>query len=150
MESFQGQTFGDGVYRVHRLEEVDEWTSRIIQAFPSFKDQVIVFGYDWMGRQFAIDKTNKNEIIIFDTGFGEALAIPFTFEMFHEKEIPENSDECLLNAYFKEWNKNKQESLKFEECVGYKVPLFLGGEDDIENLEVIDMDVYWHIQSQFF
>ncbi|MBQ6554892.1 MAG: DUF1851 domain-containing protein, partial [Firmicutes bacterium] len=30
----------------------------------------------------------------------------------------------------------------------YKVPLFLGGEDDIPNLELCDMEVYWGILSQ--
>ncbi|WP_434798222.1 T6SS immunity protein Tdi1 domain-containing protein [Terrisporobacter vanillatitrophus] len=32
--------------------------------------------------------------------------------------------------------------------MGYKVPLFLGGEDDISNLEEIDMEVYWSVTGQ--
>jgi hypothetical protein len=32
--------------------------------------------------------------------------------------------------------------------VGYRVPLFLGGTDTVENLERGDMDVYWSLTSQ--
>jgi hypothetical protein len=32
--------------------------------------------------------------------------------------------------------------------VGYRVPLFLGGSDTLENLEVTDLDVYWTICGQ--
>jgi hypothetical protein len=28
------------------------------------------------------------------------------------------------------------------------VPLFLGGEDNIDNLELTDMEVYWYIIAQ--
>ena len=34
------------------------------------------------------------------------------------------------------------------ECVGYKVPLFLGGEDSLEKMEVSDMEVYWDMTDQ--
>jgi len=33
-------------------------------------------------------------------------------------------------------------------CIGYKIPLFLGGEDVIVNLEDSDMEVYWYIVSE--
>jgi hypothetical protein len=32
--------------------------------------------------------------------------------------------------------------------VGYRVPLFLRGQDDIANLELVDIDVYWTIVGQ--
>jgi Domain of unknown function (DUF1851) len=34
------------------------------------------------------------------------------------------------------------------QCTGYKVPLFLGGKDPAENLEVIDLEVYWSLSGQ--
>ncbi|WP_442854002.1 T6SS immunity protein Tdi1 domain-containing protein [Bacillus sp. FJAT-18017] len=33
--------------------------------------------------------------------------------------------------------------------MGYRVVLFLGGEDTISNLEKVDMDVYWSLCAQF-
>ena len=38
--------------------------------------------------------------------------------------------------------------LELAQCVGYKMPLFLGGKHVLENLEVIDIDVYWSISGQ--
>jgi Domain of unknown function (DUF1851) len=34
------------------------------------------------------------------------------------------------------------------QCVGYQVPLFLGGKDSLENLEITDLDVYWSLSGQ--
>ena len=55
-------------------------------------------------------------------------------------------DACLASEFFNEWfEANGNFVLPHNKCVGYKVPLFLNGEDDIENLEVSDMEVYWEI-----
>jgi len=35
-----------------------------------------------------------------------------------------------------------------DECVGFKVPLFLGGAGDVANLEVSDLEVYWSFAAQ--
>lgn len=37
---------------------------------------------------------------------------------------------------------------KFTQCVGYKRPLFLGGKDAVENLELSEVEVYWHLMGQ--
>lgn len=150
MQCFQGKSFGSGLYRIHKLNNMESWTKRIEHAFPDFQDQIIVFAFDWMGRQFAIDKTNENCIILFDPGFGEVFEVPCSFVEFHENEIPLNSDACLLFSLFKEWREIDNTPLLYKECVGYKIPLFLNGNDELENLETIDMDVYWGIQSQLF
>ena len=38
--------------------------------------------------------------------------------------------------------------IEFGRCAGYKVPLFLGGDDIVENLEDSDMEVYWEVLTQ--
>jgi hypothetical protein len=38
--------------------------------------------------------------------------------------------------------------LKASECVGYDIPLFLGGADEVPNLTRTDMGVYWSICGQ--
>ena len=35
-------------------------------------------------------------------------------------------------------------------CVGYRIPLFLGGDDSLENMEVSDMEVYWDMTDQLW
>lgn len=36
------------------------------------------------------------------------------------------------------------------ECAGYRIPLFLDGEDSLENMEVSDMEVYWDMTDQLW
>jgi len=61
---------------------------------------------------------------------------------FHDSEIPQYHDACLASEFFNEWfEANGNFVLPHNKCVGYKVPLFLNGEDDIENLEASDMEV---------
>ena len=67
-------------------------------------------------------------------------------EEFHDSEIVECHEDCLASEFFQEWFlANDNYILKKNECVGYKVPLFLNGEDEIENLEISDMEVYWTV-----
>jgi hypothetical protein len=40
-----------------------------------------------------------------------------------------------------------QQPLRFTECAGYKVPLFLGGKDSTSNLEVSNTEVYWSLMG---
>ena len=38
--------------------------------------------------------------------------------------------------------------LPFDQSIGYKVPLHLGGEDGVHNMELIDTEVLWDLQYQ--
>ena len=59
---------------------------------------------------------------------------------------PFNTDGIFSSNYFNQWlKKNNNKIIKYGECVGFKVPLSLGGKDELDNLEEIDMDVYWTI-----
>jgi len=40
--------------------------------------------------------------------------------------------------------------VRYGECIGHKVPLFLNGSDTIDNYEVTDMEVYWELQCQVY
>jgi hypothetical protein len=152
LSAFQGETFGNGLYRIHKLEDINKWEQEISQAFPEFKRRICCFAFDWLGRQFSLDseriENGQPLIIMFEPGTGEALEIPCNFIDFHEIEIPSYHDACLASDFFKNWKSSNPEEIKHSECVGYKVPLFLGGEDVIDNLVKSDMEVYWHINSQ--
>ena len=38
--------------------------------------------------------------------------------------------------------------LPFDQSIGYKVPLYLGGESCVHNMELIDTEVLWDLQYQ--
>lgn len=107
---------------------------------------------DWLGRQFSLDITRGSpedpQVLLFDVGAGEALEIPSPFSAFHDRELVANTDAALASEFFAEWLHAHSEPIGFDRCVGYRVPLFLGGTDNIDNLELADLDVFWTLTGQ--
>ena len=144
-ELLNGKSFLNGMYRLFKTDDIEKWTAITEQAFPLYKGRFSVFGYDWLGRIFALNK-KTGTVLLFEPGTGEVLDIPASFEDFHNVEIADYNEDSLASDFFKKWFfQNNKYELKNSECAGYKVPLFLNGDDVIENLEVSDMEVYWEI-----
>ena len=151
---FAGASFGGGLYRVHDDQTGPRGLALIAEAFPEFAARVSPFGYDWLGRQFAVDSgridAGQPQILLLEPGTGEALEIPLPFSAFHSEELIEYADAALAAEFFRAWVASDRQSLPLgrDQCVGYRVPLFLGGQDVVENLELSDIDVYWSICGQ--
>lgn len=147
LSRYGGMTFLNGLYRIHKFDEIAKWTKIVQDAFPKYKGKILVFGFDWLGRNFALDK-ERNVVLICEPGTGEILNTQANFTDFHNVEIPEYHDACLASEFFSEWyEENGHNTLPYDKCVGYKVPLFLNGNDELNNLEVSDMEVYWKIMT---
>ena len=145
LKTMGGKSFLNGMYRIFDEKSIPKWNDIVKKSFPKYKNQISVFGYNWLGRIFALD-TQRDVVLIFEPGTGEILNTEENFVNFHDSEIPQYHDACLASEFFNEWfEANGNFVLPHNKCVGYKVPLFLNGEDDIENLEVSDMEVYWEI-----
>jgi hypothetical protein len=120
--------------------------------FRTFKDAVTSFGVDWLGRIFALDSrrrvSGRPGVTLFEPGTGQALEVPCNIESFHDEELVDYKDAALAEAFFNEWILKGGRGPSYSQCVGYKRPLFLGGVDAVENLELTDLDVYWTISAQ--
>lgn len=142
----------DGAYRQHRPEDVDRFTELAVVAFPEFVERIECFGADWLGRQFAIDKLRvadgRPQVLMLEPGTGEALEIPVDVGAFHEVELAQAADAAVAHSFFKQWLANGGAPPGYDECIGYMKPLYLGGADDVTNLELVDLDVYWTISGQ--
>jgi len=149
MSCFQETQFGKGEYRLHNIKEIQKWNEIVSIAFPEIRGKIECFGSDWLGRQFATYYETKEceKVLIFEPGTGYILEIPGDFENFHNNVLMNNYNACVAIDFFERWLKENKKIL-LTQCVGYKVPLFLGGDDNIENLELIDMEVYWYISAQ--
>lgn len=151
---FAGASFDGGLYRVHDDRSGPNALVAIADAFPELAARACPFGYDWLGRQLAVDVARlvdgQPQILLLEPGTGEALEIPVSFAAFHDEEVIDHGDAALAARFFRSWASAHPECtpLPRDQCVGYKVPLFLGGTDDLENLEVTDLDVYWAICTQ--
>jgi hypothetical protein len=149
---FGGTSFNNGLYRVLTSADVRRWNATIEDAFPVFKGAITSFGVDWLGRVFAVDSRRRVKgrpaVTIFEPGTGQALEVPCEIESFHDEELVDYKDAALAESFFNEWIRQGGHGPSYSQCVGYKRPLFLGGVDTVENLELIDLDVYWTISAQ--
>lgn len=154
MAAAAGCTFDDGLYRLHSAS-----TGRIGQdhadaTFPQHRGRMTVFAFDWLGRQFALDagrvQGGEPLVLLLEPGSGEALEIPVTFAAFHDEELVDYRNEALASDFFAEWAASHRGDVPLElsQCVGYEVPLFLGGQDTVGNLELTDFDVCWSFAAQ--
>lgn len=145
--SFSGGSFNNGLYRVHSAERIDFWNNLVGEAFPKFANRIYCFGYDWLGRQFALDtgrlSAKEPLVLMLEPGTGEALEIPVNLVQFHEEEIVNYANEALAVDFFNAWLASGHESPSHNQCISYKKPLYLGGSDTLTNLEPMDLEVYW-------
>ena len=147
-----GVTLGQGLYRFHTQSSAAAADALVAAAYPDFAGRVACFGMDWLGRQFSLDVTRGTpddpEVLLFDVGAGEALEIPTRFSAFHDEELTQYTDAALASQFFERWLRSHPDPIPFDHCVGYEVPLFLGGADDLGNLELTDLDLYWTVIGQ--
>lgn len=82
---FGGCSFENGLYRIMREADVALWNARVIVGFPRFEGRIISFGYDWLGRVFAVDikrfENNRPGVVMFEPGSGEALEFRATWDL---------------------------------------------------------------------
>jgi hypothetical protein len=150
-----GRSLSGGLYRVHSQSAAIRWTAEVAEAFPDFAHRIACFGYDWLGRQFALDSARADAsgrplVLLVEPGTGEALEIPVNLAQFHEIELIHEADAALAERFYREWRTRSGDDapLALDECVGYRVPLFLGGKDEVDNLERTDAEVYWSLSGQ--
>lgn len=147
-----GGSYERGLYRIHSIADIQRWTAIVAEAFPVFRQRILCFGSDWLGRMFALDFARKANgqflVLMLEPGTGQALEIPATFMDFHNQELVQYQNEALAVEFYKAWQASDGEIPAIEQCLGYKKPLFLNGTDTVENLEIVDMEVYWSIAGQ--
>jgi hypothetical protein len=83
---------------------VNQWLDRVSVAFPEYRTRLTCFGYDWLGRVFALDSTRSEEgqsgVILLEPGTGESLIIPANLETFHSKELQVRGEAALAISFY--------------------------------------------------
>ncbi len=155
MTEFAGATFEHGLYRIHDRDSAGAMTRSVVAAFPALERRIAsLFAYDWRGCQLLLDSgrmANGDPLVtIVDVGVGEASTTTLTFHALHDSAATEQADRLFLRTLFQTWAALNPTSLPLARdlCVGYRVPLQLGGSDTMNDFEVTDIDVFWSITSQ--
>jgi hypothetical protein len=146
-----GCSFNEGLYRIHTPKSSVYWGLTVNKYFSQYKGKIIPFGFDWMGRQFGVEKNSENRILMFDCSTAESFRIEESLIQFHNSSLVKEREEILSEQLFTKAIKLfTATKIQYNECIGYKTPLFLGGKDSLENYEIADMEVYWEFQCQIY
>lgn len=152
LNALGSKTFNHGLYRVLRTDQITAARQAMEGVFPDYRGRIVPFAFDWLGRHFASDRarveTGQPQVLMLEVGAGEAMEIPASVLDFHNIELVDYTDDALAAPFWRQWRSGNPTDLAFTHCVGYKVPLFLGGPDVLANLEVIDLSVYFEICGQ--
>lgn len=150
---YNSSSFNSGVYRTIALEELDVWQELIAEIFPEFRHRIHPFGYDWLGRFFALEtskaKAGAPGVLLLSPFTNEALNIPADFLSFHNEILVSQREPALEYSLFNKFLTDKQiESIDHVVCAGLVVPLYLGGSFDIQNMQLMEVKLYWEITAQ--
>lgn len=145
-----GCSFGDGVLRVFTEDQARRSQSLVNAMFPERAPRIRPFAQDWQGRQYVLDLHRSCIVLLIEPGSGSVFSL--------DEAIPELFDQCMIDEpdvflamdLFRPWRDLHSEAVPVGKCVGFKQPLFLNGENTVDNLEVIDEDVYWSIHGQLW
>ena len=117
--------------------------------WPEWRNRFVVFAFDWLGNQIAFDRNEAMNISEFEPGTGNINSVPVDFSGFLDLLV-DSGEEILLEASFTKWRTLTGRTLEFNQCVGHKIPLFLGGSDSFDNMEVSDLSVHVSIMGQVY
>jgi hypothetical protein len=146
-----GRSFENGLYRTHTASSSLSWNVLVTTFFPQYGSDLILFGFDWMGRQFGIDLTRTVTIVMFDPSTAESFRVESGIAAFHNIDLLREEDDLLSKSNCLEIKEKLGiDELGFAECIGYKRPLFIGGEDSIDNYQKQNLEVYWEFNCQIY
>tara|TARA_R110002124_G_scaffold172634_1_gene340254 strand:+ start:549 stop:1172 length:624 start_codon:yes stop_codon:yes gene_type:complete len=147
-----GQTVGNNIYRILSVDQGLRIGEIISTCFDGYDEKIFCFGCDWMGRVFASnDHTPINghpSVMMFHPEYGELFTLPYNVVEFHNDALVDLREDILAENFYGEWLRSGGKRPSSNECVGHKVPLFLNGDDDLSNLELTNLEVYWTVAAQ--
>jgi hypothetical protein len=149
-----GVTFNNGIYRLHTPASAQAANHLFDQTFLHLKGSALCFGFDWLGRQFALDLERMIDgepgVLLIDFVERNAYEIDDTFRDLHNVVFIEKPDSALDANVFAEWAPENPQSLPLSrrQIVGYRVPLTLGGQHEIANMVIEEMEVSLELDRQ--
>jgi hypothetical protein len=150
-ENLSGTAFENGLFKIHSYGSFYSWTQIAFEYFKKYRGNSYCFAFDWVGRQYAVNyNKGKTLILMLDPATAEVFELEANIESFLNEEIEEFKIGVLEFEKFRVLSERTAFKLNFGQCMGFKKFLFLGGKDELNNLEVVDMEVYWELNYQVF
>ena len=137
-----------GLLRLVGAREGRLATEFVREGFPEFTGRAVPFAVDWIGRVVAVDQARPPGLLLIEPGSADAFEIDESFADFFNVDVVDDPDTFLAADLFRDWHAAGGGVPGVGECVGFKVPLFLGGAGAAANLELTDLEVYWSFAAQ--
>jgi hypothetical protein len=146
-----GVTLAGGFYRFHTPASAVEANAACAELIRGFEGRFHAFAFDWLGRELAVDVRPGQEdgiVIAVDPGGAEYLMSDCPISAWHD--LVASEEDPLAYPFYQQWRAANPDAgdLRFDQAIGYRQPLFLGGADEVENLELIDRSVYFSVCTQ--
>lgn len=149
---FNHTSFSNGLFRVIDFNKIEYWKEIISKVFDIDHLQITPFGYDWLGRIFAIESNNNTptgQIFLFVPYSSDSFKIPSSLiDFFDQILITEREAAVEATLFSKFIHSNKINNIPIDKCASLNKPTFLGGDLTIGNMALCDIEVYWDIFGQ--
>jgi hypothetical protein len=107
MTSCPGRSFGNGIYRLHSQLSGQRADRMVARALPWNAKTAYCFGYDWLGRQFALDgkriEGGEPSVLFIDLLERRAYEIDASFVESHNRILIEKAHAALSADLFRQW-----------------------------------------------
>lgn len=151
-------SFASGLIRFFkpgRMEALSSWTVIGKQRVPMpVHSRLLPFASTWHGDLFCFDtglaQNRHFTICMLEPGAGRLLKIARTLEQFIGETLIREPEPALVPQFYQQWKLAGGSRPTLAQCVGYRIPLFLSGADTVENLELINQEVYVSLCGQIF
>jgi hypothetical protein len=147
MATAAGTSFEGGIYRLLALDEVESFVAACESLVPESAGTVRCFGCDWLGRPWGYSMDAEREVFVIEPYSGEMLVTTATVETLHRETFSAIGEQLMEIRLWKKWRK-RHPAPAADQCAGFVVPQFLGGDISIKNLSMFDRDVYWELCTQ--
>ncbi|MSS84581.1 hypothetical protein FYJ24_07355 [Actinomycetaceae bacterium WB03_NA08] len=151
-----GVSLNQGMLRFHDAETGPLYRALVGEAFPDFAARgVDVLAFDWQGRQYAtVDSGGgESDIWVADIGRGSIDAVCSVENFIAALKDDHAFDTVFERELLDQWRGMvgaENSVIPFDSCVAYEVPIFLGGSEGVDNLEVADLEVNWTVGAQIY
>jgi outer membrane protein assembly factor BamB len=150
ISKYGGYVFDNGLFKIHTFDYVDKWTASLAEYFREEINpfDMICFASNWQGCMYCVDKKNST-ITYFDPATCEFFSADASLKLFFDDILVSGEYDIIFEDYFNEaFEYLKLKDLEYDNSLGHKIYLHLGGTDDVSNLEVVNTDVLWDLQIQ--
>lgn len=145
-----GHIYNNGLFKIHTYSYLNKWTKKLKEYFEEeIQDfNLYCFASNWQGNMYCVDELNQ-KIVYFDPATMEYFESEISLDAFFNEILLGDEYDILFSEYFEEARCYLGiEALQFDQSIGHKIYLHLGGEDDVKNMEVVDTEVLWELQYQ--